>query len=126
MTLVGSFGLPGIGAAFAAAAWTATAILFTSAAITPGVVDAGLVGRGAGLFLMATIIATAVAWGVERVLFMAGLDAGKAAALLQLLLAGSAAVAAYVLASLVLRVPELPTLARLLAGALRGERPAVA
>ena len=126
VALVGPFGLAGIGAAFAAAAWTETTILFISAAMTPGVVDVGLVARGAALFLAAAVVATGVAWGVERVLFVAGLDAGKVAALLQLLLAGSAAVGAYVLASVALRVPELPTLVRLLVGALRGDRPAVA
>ncbi len=124
--LVGQLGLAGIAAAFAAASWTEAGILFVSAARTRGVVDVGLVARGAALFVPAAVVATLVAWGAERVLFELGFDAGKAAALLQLLVAGSAAVAAYVAASAILRIPELPTLGRLLIGALRGERPAMA
>ncbi len=124
--LVGTFGLAGIAGAFAAASWTETAILLATAAAEPGVLDVRSLARGAVLFLAAAAVATGTAWVVERALYAAGFDAGKPAALLQLLLAGTAAVGAYALASLALRVPELPELVRLLAGVLRGDRPAVA
>jgi len=59
-------------------------------------------------------------------MYTVGFDAGKVAALVQLVVAGGAGVAAYGAISLLLRVPELPDTLRLAVAALRRDRPAIA
>jgi putative peptidoglycan lipid II flippase len=125
VAFVGPWGLSGIAAAFAIGAWAETAMLVGVTFATTRALDARALARGTVTFLVAAAGATAAAWLVERGLYVAGFEAGKLAALVQLVLAGGAGIAAYATIALVLRVPELPDTVRLAVGALRHERPAV-
>ena len=126
VVLVGPWGLSGIAAGFAIGAWTETAILLGAILAKTRVVDLGSLARGTATFLVAAVGATVTAWLVERGMFAAGFDAGKIAALVQLVVAGGASVVAYAAISLLVRVPELPDTLRLAVGALRRERPTIA
>ena len=86
-------------------------------------VDVAALARGTGAFVLTAAGATGVAWLTERALFAAGFDAGKIAALVQVLVAGTAGIAAYAAFSLLLRLPELPDTLKLAVGAIRRERP---
>ena len=122
--LVGPWGLPGIAMAFSLGAWAETALLLGAVLIATRAVDVAALARGAAAFVVAAACATGVAWLAERALFVIGFDAGKVAALVQLIVAGTAGIATYAAVSLVLRLPELPDTWRLAVGAIRRERPA--
>jgi putative peptidoglycan lipid II flippase len=125
-TLVGPWGLPGIALAFSLGAWAETLLLLGAVLAATRAVDVGSLARGAVTFLLAAACATGAAWLAERALYTAGFDAGKLAALVQLVVAGTAGVATYAAISLALRIPELPDTLRLAVGAIRREPPVAA
>jgi putative peptidoglycan lipid II flippase len=125
-SLVGAWGLSGIALAFSLGAWAETLLLLGAVLAATRAVDVGSLARGAVTFVVAAACATGAAWLAERALYTAGLDAGKLAALVQLVVAGTAGVATYAAISLALRIPELPDTLRLAVGAIRREPPVAA
>ena len=108
VALVGSIGLPALGLAIAAAAWIeAILMLWVLARREPDLDVGGIVN-----VVVRSVIASAIAAGVALVVLqlVAGFgpeEPGKAFTLLEAVTATVAGGAAYVLASVALRIPEL-------------------
>ncbi len=123
--LVGPFGLQGLAFAIAAGAWVEASILLVALRGRYAALDVG----GLGLTLARSGIASVVAGGVALAVAAAldgplPVDAGKAAVVGRVVLAGGAGAVGYLAMSLVLRVPELPALVAVATGLLRRPRPA--
>jgi putative peptidoglycan lipid II flippase len=118
--LASPFGLAGIGVAITVGSWAEAAVLFLILAhLRPTFQPGGMV-RAGGLALVASVIATAAAFGAEQgVVAVLGSEPGKA--LLAVELGATAIVGGLVYAGLaaILRIPELGTIVDLAIAVLR-------
>ena len=113
-------GLGGIALAIAIAAWVeAVALIVMLRTQLPHFHLAGL-GRVSIEALFGSMLASAVAVGLLQVLAgRLGLDLGWPAQLLEITVASVGFALVYAVTSLALRIPELPTIVRLMTDALR-------
>ncbi len=117
--LVGPFGLPGIALAIAIAAWIeALALLGILARRSPGFVLSGL-GRVALEAVAGSVAAGLVGSIVLRSLDGALGELGRVGQVIPIAIVGLAFSAVYTLASIVLRIPELPSIVAVMADLFR-------
>lgn len=120
---VGSLGLRGLALAIAAGAWLEVGVLLLLLRRRAPEVALGRLARGTAVFAGGALLAAGVALFAARLLDpLLAPGAGKAALLVGLALAGTAATASYVAYAAVLRIPELLALASLLRDALGRRR----
>jgi putative peptidoglycan lipid II flippase len=117
---VGFLGLSGLALGIAAGAWVEAALLAVILARRTPEIHLDSVGRALVEFgVGAAIAGVAGAIAVRLIDALIGVDPGKIALAIQVICAGLAALAAYLLYSRLLRVPELPQTLDLLRGLLR-------
>ncbi len=123
VALVGPYGLPGIALAIAIAAWLeALALLVILDHRLPDFRATGLIGVGLAS-IAATAVASAIGVGALTVLQSAlGAEPGRIVLLVQIVVVSAVFAAVYALGSLVLRIPELPSIVGVMVDVLRRPR----
>ncbi len=123
VVLVGPYGLPGIALAIAIAAWLeALALLVILDHRLRDFRAAGLIGVGLAS-IAATAVASAIGVATLTVLQSAlGVEPGRIVLLVQIVVVSAVFAAVYALGSLVLRIPELPSIVGVMVDVLRRPR----
>jgi putative peptidoglycan lipid II flippase len=123
VVLAGPLGLPGVGLAIAIGAWLEFAILlgvFKRRVPELAIRPIALVGVRA---LLATIVASGVAFALQGGLALVGPDEpGKIQLIVRMVVVGGVGLATYALLAAALRIPELPSIVGVMADLLRRPR----
>jgi putative peptidoglycan lipid II flippase len=123
VALAGSLGLPGLALAIAIGAWVEAALLTTLLTLRVPELPLGSIVRLGIKALLASVVASAVAFGLAGGLSMVmGPDASRLAIVGRMLIVGSVGLGTYLGLSAVLRITELGSIVGLMADLLRRPR----
>jgi putative peptidoglycan lipid II flippase len=123
VALAGPLGLPGVGLAIAIGAWLEVAILLVVLKRRVPQLALGPVALVAGRALLATALASAVAFALHGGLVLIGDDTpGKVELVVRMAIVGGVGLAVYTLLAVALRIPELASIVGVMADLLRRPR----
>jgi putative peptidoglycan lipid II flippase len=123
VALAGPLGLPGVGLAIAIGAWLEFAILLVVLKRRVPQLALGPVALVAGRALLATALASAVAFALHGGLVLIGDDPpGKVELVVRMAIVGGVGLAVYTLLAVALRIPELASIVGVMADLLRRPR----
>jgi putative peptidoglycan lipid II flippase len=123
VALAGPLGLPGIGLAIAIGAWLEMAILLVLLRRRLPELSLGPIFLVAIRSLLATVLASAVAFALRGGLALVGdAEPSTVALIVRLVIVGGVGLAVYAALAAALRIPELPSIVGVMADLLRRPR----